>query len=207
MNSKLLSLAAVAALAIGFASSGAHAQSAKFAATWDTDDITAFATSSCDSDGNCDGPDMGMNGTIEMADIHISTHKSALIGVSAQVGIHLITIAKGKGGANTTNVESTALAQGDVIVVVTLVNQGSGSDCTVAPGPIVFKSEMRELKVSADSTADEVEVSVGIDTNSVSANHFNFLGVECDQGWYKMMADFDLSALADASGVDSTGEV
>ena len=90
---------------------------------------------------------------------------------------------------------------------MTLVNQGSGSDCTVAPGPIVFKSEMRELKVSADSTADEVEVSVGIDTNSVSANHFNFLGVECDQGWYKMMADFDLSALADASGVDSTGEV
>ena len=66
---------------------------------------------------------------------------------------------------------------------------------------------MRELKVKASATEGDIEVTVSIDTESVSANHFNFLGVECDQGTYKMMADFDLDALATASGVGSSSEV
>ena len=197
--------AGIGLVAFGFAGS-AFAQSAKFAATWDNDPITAEATSNCDSVGICGGKVTDDAFEFEMAEIHLATHKSALIGVSAQIGVHLITNAKGKGGSTVENVTSTAKAKGDVTVTVTLENQGSGEDCLVAPGPIVFKSEMRELSVSADSSAETIDVVVGIDTESISANHFNFLGVECDQGVYKMMARFDLSALADATGVDSLAD-
>ena len=174
----------------------AMAQSAKFAASWDNDDVTAFA--------NAPGTSPGWNAELEMATLHIAQHKSVLMGVSAQIGIHLITIAKGKSDGD---VEGTALADGSVEVTVTLVNQDGGSNCTVAPGPIVLKAEMRELKVKATATEGDIEVTVSIDTNSVSANHFNFLGVQCDQGTYKMMADFDLDALATASGAGSSSEV
>ena len=192
MKRLLISIVLVSAMF----SVSAMAQSAKFAASWDNDDVTAFA--------NAPGASPGFNAEVEMATIHIAQHKSVLIGVSAQIGIHLITIAKGKSDGD---VEGTAKAEGSVDVLVTLVNQDGGNNCTVAPGPIVFKSEMRELKVSATATEGEIEVTVGIDTDSVSANHFNFLGVECDQGTYKMMADFGLDAIASASGVDSSSEV
>ena len=112
-------------------------------------------------------------------------------------------VAKGKSGGG----DSSALAEGSVAVTVTLENEGAGPDCIVAPGPIVLKSEMRKLSVSATATEGKITVQVGLDTDSVSANHFNFLGVECEQGWYSMMAKFDLDALAEAAGLDSEAEV
>jgi len=206
-----------AAAGFGFAIAGASfvaapawAQSAKFAASWDTDPVSVAAHASCaaDPEGDClvvDGPNVGAE--VEMAQIHVATHKSVLIGVSSQIGIHLVTVAKGKGGESG-DFSSSALAQGDVKATVTLVNQdSSGEDCVVAPGPIILKAESRRLTVSATATEGDIEVEVGIGTNSVSANHFNFLGVECDQGWYDAMVHFDLSALALASGFDSSADV
>ena len=192
MKRLLISIVLVSAMF----SVSAMAQSAKFAASWDNEVVTAFA--------DAPGTSPGTTAEVEMATLHVAQHKSVLMGVSAQIGIHLITIAKGKSDGSVVGV---ALAEGSVAATVTLVNQDGGSDCTVAPGPIVFKSEMRELTVSASATEGDIEVSVGIDTESVSANHFNFLGVECEQGTYKMMADFDLDALATASGADSSSEV
>lgn len=206
MNKLLLSTAASALLILGFAG-GASAQSAKFAATWDTDPRSVEAHAACieDAEGDCfddDGPNVAAE--MEMAEIHIATHKSVLIGVSAQIGIHLITVAKGNSAVG----DSSALAAGDVEATVMLVNQDpNGEDCDVAPGPIVFKSEARELAVSATATEGEITVEVGIDTNSVSANHFNFLGVECEQGWYDAVVNFDLSALAEAAGFDASADV
>jgi hypothetical protein len=208
MNKFILATATVALLSVGIAG-GAFAQSAKFAATWDTDDVTVGATAACsDSDGGCldvDGPNMAAE--LNMATIHVSTHKSVLIGVSSQIGIHLVTVAKGKGGL-TGNYSSSALAQGDVVATVTLVNRDpSGPDCQVAPGPIVLKAESRQLTVGVNASDEDITVSVGIDTNSVSASHFNFLGVECEQGWYDAKVNFDLSALASASGFDASADV
>lgn len=194
--------AGIGLVAFGIAGT-AFAQSAKFAASWDTDPIVVFAESAC-VDSACDGPMVDHLAELEMATIHVATHKSVLIGVSAQTGIHLITVAKGKSAGG----ESSALAEGSVAVTVTLENTDGGPDCFVAPGnTITFKSEMRELKVDASATEGEIEVQVSIETDSVSANHFNFLGVECEQGTYAMMANFDLDALADAAGIDSSAEV
>ena len=198
---------------VGFLSTNAFAQSAKFAASWDTDYVTTEAHASCDSDPETATPDCpdvdgpNMVAEMDMASIHIGASKSILIGVSSQIGIHLVTVAKGKGGSTVEDVTSTAKASGNVDVTIELVDE-DGNECYVAPNnTITLKSEMRELSVGATSTADEVEVMVGIATNSVGAHHFEFLGVECGQGAYTMKATFDLTALAEAAGYEASADV
>ena len=116
--------------------------------------------------------------------------------------------AKGKGGAAVVEETSTARAEGAVDVTLTLVDPGGAVCQTIAPtDSITLKSEMRELTVGADTTADQVEVVVGILTDSVGAHHFEFLGVECEQGWYTLTATFDLTALASASGLKADADV
>jgi hypothetical protein len=210
MKSALAALLPVALFS--FFSTSAFAQSAKFAATWNTDDVTVAANASCDSDPETedipDCPDEESQNLIaqaEMATIHIGSHKSILVGVSSQIGIHLLTIAKGKGGSTVEDVTSTARAEGDVGLGLTLVASNGNMCQTIAPSDsITLKKEIRELQVGATSTADEVEVMVGIDTMSESAHHFEFLGVECPQGTYTLTATFDLTALARAAGYDAT---
>ncbi len=110
-------------LAFALFAGNAMAQSAKFAASYDTDDIVLFAAAG-------DGPKFSAEA--EIASLHVGSKKSILVGVSAQIGIHLLTVAKGKSvGA----VVGEAMAMGDVIATVTLANVSGGDDCDVAPGP------------------------------------------------------------------------
>ena len=67
---------------------------------------------------------------------------------------------------------------------------------------------MRELTVTGggDMTMLEDEefwIEVGITTDSKGAHHFEFLGVDCTQGYYTLTATFNLTALTEASGYDS----
>ena len=103
---------------------------------------------------------------------------------------------------------STAMAQGDVDVTLTLENS-RGETCGIAPdNQVTLKSEMRELSVAAGGAAaiqdDEFWIEVGITTDSKGAHHFEFLGVDCPGGDYELSAVFDLTAITTASGEDSS---
>ena len=195
-------------LASAMFSVGAMAQSAKFAASWDTDPVVASAFATCQDCGTT-VTDSDSVAEIEMATLHVGTHKSILVGVSSEIGIYLLT--EVKGGKNSGGgFESTALAEGSVDVSLSLVAD-DGAVCNIAPdSSVTLKSEMRKLTVSGDGTFadtdDEFWINVAIETDSIGAHHFEFLGVECDQGWYTLTAQFDLAALAEASGYDATAE-
>lgn len=68
------------------------AASAKFAASWDTDIVTVTATLSCDDpSAKCSKQAV----EFEMATLHVGSKKSILVGVSSEIGIYLLTEAKG----------------------------------------------------------------------------------------------------------------
>ena len=202
-------------LASAMISAGAMAQSAKFAASWDTDSVEAKAESHCLYDEAtevtvCDPKDTEMKSEIEMATLHVGSQKSILVGVSSEIGIYLLTAAKG-GKNSTGDFSSSAMASGNVDVTLSLVAD-NGETCDIAPNSTVtLKSEMRKLTVSGSGTfadtTDEFWIDVAIETDSQGAHHFEFLGVECAQGNYELVATFDLTAIAEASGVDSDAEV
>jgi len=209
-----LLLAAIAATT--FCAGPVMAQSAKFAAGWDTAPVSATSNDSCvydpllDSSICTDNPD-GTNVTMLLATLKIPQGKEVLVSVSAETLIHLITEAKG-GRKNvsdvTENFSSRALAQGDVEVTLSLVAT-NGSTCGIAPDSnVTLASEMRELTVSGGGdmtmlTDEDFWIEVGIETASKGAHHFEFLGVNCDQGDYSLTATFDLTAITKASGYDS----
>lgn len=105
---------------------------------------------------------------------------------------------------------SSAMGTGSVDVTLSL-DATNGATCNIEPNStITLKSEMRKLTVSGGGISvddDQFWINVGIETNSIGAHHFEFLGVECEQGDYLLTADFDLTAIAEASGVDSNAEV
>lgn len=148
---------------------------------------------------------------VEMATMKVPEGKEIFVGVSAETLIQLVTTAKGgrkNDGGTTTNFTSTAKAQGSVDVTLSLISD-AGDVCGIAPSnSVTLKAEMRELTVTGggDMTLLEDEefwIEVGITTDSKSANHFEFLGVDCTQGDYTLTATFDLLALTVASGYDS----
>ena len=188
----------------------AMAQSAKFAASWDTNPRTATSSDACVSDDCTDNPDDVII-DIEMAKMKVPEGKEIFVGVSSEILIHLVTTAKGgrkNDGGTTTNFSSTAKASGSVDVALSLVSD-AGDVCGIAPSNgVTLKSEMRELTVSGggDMTMLEDEefwIEVGITTDSKGAHHFEFLGVDCTQGNYTLTAAFNLTALTEASGYDS----
>ena len=196
-------------LATSLFSVGAMAQSAKFAASWDTDPVVETAYSEC-IDSVCDGRDENTKSEVEMATLHVGAQKSILVGVSSEIGIWML--AQAKGGKNADgDFWSSAMAEGSVDVTLFL-DASNGATCDIAPNnTITLKSEMRKLTVSgggsfADLT-DTFWIDVAIDTESIGAHHFEFLGVECAQGDYTLTATFDLTAIAEAAGVDSIADV
>jgi hypothetical protein len=215
MKGKLLSLAAVAALAIGFASSGAHALSAKFAASWSNevkivhayvDDGTASA---CLADGTGTGTDGDPCVLAEalLTTIDVAQQKDLLIGVSGQIGLHTFTQAKGKGGSSTQLGEAKAV--GSVVVTLELREAGTSNFVqTAAPGPVIFAARLQELKVAvADSDMEDLtEVIVSLLLQTTAAHHFNFIGVDLDQGVYDVVAIFNLSAWVAIVGEDAIAE-
>lgn len=218
MKSKLLSLAAVAALAIGFASSGAQAQSSKFNATWATgpDSVKADTFSGDVAASFCTGEDSGTGtsgdpciaSVAQLATIDIAQQKDALIGVSGQIGLVTFTQAKGK---NTDPTLGSATASAGVEVKVVLVETGDDASVpanwvqVAAPGTIVFSSRLQELKVDLGATAEDfyTEVIVSLLLDTTAAHHFNFIGVDLDQGVYDVVAIFDLSAFVAVAGEDA----
>ena len=199
----------LAAAALSIVSTTALAQSAKFAASWDTDARSVAAESAC-VDSICDPRESNTVAETEMATLHVGSQKSILVGVSSEIGIYMLTEAKG-GKSTTGDFSSSAMGEGSVDVALSL-EATNGATCDIAPNnTITLKSEMRKLTVSGGGTfadqTDEFWIKVGIETNSIGAHHFEFLGVECDQGDYLLTARFDLTAIAEALGVDSNAEV
>ncbi len=210
MNKFIISAACAAIIAT--MSGGASAQSAKFAASWDTDEVATLAATSACVDSACSGQDETTEAEVEMAQIHIGASKSVLISVSSEVGIYMMTTAKGGKNNSDGDFSSSAMGEGNVDVTLSLIDQASGDECSIAPNStITLKNEMRKLTVSGGGTFadtdDEFWIEVGIETNSAGAHHFEFIGVECGQGTYDLTATFDLTAIAEALGVSSSAEV
>ncbi len=197
-----------AAAAISLLATGAQAQSAKFAATYDTNVV--LAEISVDGTGGPDS-DFAINAEIDLAKMHVPQSKEVLIGVSGVVNLVTFTQAKGKNGGG----KSTAIAEGIVELDVRYAPEGTPNICvngtSAAPGPVTFASRRQELSVTVDLsiigtdvgdlTIDgDVTVALGLDTTA--AHHFNFVAIDLDSDWYDIVACYDLTALAEVSGGD-----
>lgn len=211
MKKTLLSgLAAVVGL--GLTSGVAMANSAKFAATYDTDVVFVEAI----WDGTVDVPTIsGPVAEMELATIHVAQWKELLLGVSGQVNLTTFTKAKGSNAAG----ESTAMAEGTVRTGVVVVPEGGGlgacaaawsnPELFAAPGPVTFASRMQKLSVEVNLTSDyliEGYVAVGLELDTTAAHHFNFVASDLSQGTYDVIACYDLSALAEANNIDNEAE-
>ncbi len=207
-----------AAAAIALFATGAQAQSAKFVASW-SDDVKivhAYVDSifeeetpvSCLGDGAGVGDETTPCVLAEelMATLDVAQQKDLLIGVSAQIGLVTFTQAKGKGGSTT--LDGGALASANVTVTLELRDEDDNWVQTAAPGPVIFAARLQELKVSvSDSDTDNLtEVVVSLLLDTTAAHHFNFIGVDLDQGVYNVVAVFNLSAFVAIVGEDAIAE-
>lgn len=201
MKGRLLGVAAAAAMILGFAASGAQAASAKFAASYDEDPVWTFAFDTTTTSGN----EFNTIAEMDMATIHIGSSKSVLISISGQVGIALLTAAKGKSDKDGSTGTSVAVAAAGVGLGLTLIDvDDPTNECTVVPGPVIFDAQLQALAVSAKADDEtSIEIGVALLTAEASAHHFEFIGLQCGQGTYKATATFDLAALALAFGQES----
>jgi hypothetical protein len=156
--------------------SGAHAQSSKFAATYDTDPVMIEVSvdgTSCapiDPDGVPDSGDeytyctdtAGPVAEAELAKLHVAQWKEILGDMSAQINLDTFTQAKGRNGEGT----STAIAEGTVRGGMVVVPEGTfqAGSCAAwfaaydadeanpfaAPGPVTFASRHQQLSVTVD---------------------------------------------------------
>jgi hypothetical protein len=130
------------------------------------------------------------------------------------------TQAKGKnnGGA------ATSIAEGTVGLEVMVAPEGTNDPCTngisAHPGAIVFASRRQELSVDvsldvvgsipevcdatciADNLDIEGDVTVALGLDTTAAHHFNFVADDLEENWYEVVACYDLTALAEVSGLD-----
>ncbi len=213
---KKLRLVIAAATMMVFAGS-AMAQSAKFAATYDTDVVMV----NIGVDGT-NGPtdDSAVTAEMDLAKMHVPQSKEVLIGVSGVVNLVTFTQAKGKNQGGT----ATAIAEGIVELDVRYAPEGTADICSngtsAAPGPITFASRRQELSVTVDLEVvgtipgvceeqciednllieGDVTVALGLDTTA--AHHFNFVAIDLDSDWYDIVACYDLTALAEVAGDD-----
>lgn len=212
-NIRLLTIAIAAALAAPVA-----AQSAKFAATYDTDPVMIEPAIDGSSGAAVDGPNM--TAEFDLASLHVAQWKEVLIGVSGQVQLMTFTQAKGKNNAGA----ATAIADGGVGLKVAVVPEGAfdpcGSGPFAAPGPITFASRAQELSVDValdvvgsipdvcdaqcieDNLDIEGDVTVALGLDTTAAHHFNFVAADLTSGWYDVVACYDLTALAEVAGLD-----
>lgn len=197
MKTKLLSLAAVAALAIGFATSGAHAQSSKFAAAYDTDGVVlAHAYACVDGDGGCadDNFDWDVGFAAHLANIKAPQGKELLIGLSAVPILLTYTEAKGKNGGEIG--ESVALAGVGMAVRYAHhddlpPNFNAGDVCfdpdseTAKPGIVPLSVRLQYLSVKSALTITDLtiegDITVGLGLATAASHHFNFLAPDLDQ--------------------------
>lgn len=212
-----------AVVGLGLTCGVAMADSAKFAATYDTDVVFVEAI----WDGQVNVPTIaGPLAEMELATIHVAQWKELLLGVSGQVNLTTFTKVKGNNEAG----ESTAMAEGTVRTGVVVVPEGQGAGaCADAwnnwaliqagepdvenlfapPGPVTFASRMQKLSVDVNLTSEYLidgYVAVGLELDTTAAHHFNFVADDLDQGTYDVIACYDLSALAEANNVNNGAE-
>lgn len=205
-----------AAAAIALLATGASAQSSKFVASWSNDvefvkveQIWPAGTQTCTGEDSGTGTvaDPCFLATALMATLDVAQQKDLLIGVSAQIGLVTFTQAKGKGGSTPTIGEALASANLDVTLELREAN-GFGTGALVqiaAPGKVTFASRLQQLKVAVidDPTTNLTTVTVSLLLDTTAAHHFNFIGVDLEQGNYDVVAVFDLSAFVAIVGEDA----
>lgn len=198
----------------------ASAQSAKFAAVW-TDGGTVVESEACASTDAefCDEMDaFDADLGVTFTQIRVPQSKELLVGVSAQVGLFTSTTVKGKKGSRST---AQAAAGGGVLPLACNVDTG---DCTVGePGFIVLDARWQELSAVLGGIIEECTTDVTVDTDdgtgsgtfdlddctvaqeeislalaTLSANHFNFVFPDLDQGDYAIIGVFITAAQAAA---------
>ena len=211
-KSAYIVIVAVVAL-VAFVSGNAQAQSAKFAANWSNEVVrvgvnTDITGSTCYGEDEED-PSMIVGGVgtelnpcnyakVLLATIDMAQQKDLLIGMSAQVG--LVTLTEAKKVTDSSSL-GEALASAKMTVTLRLRDKDTGLVVqTAAPGPVIFAARLQEIKVGADFE-DMVYVSLLLKTTA--AHHFNFLGIDLDQGVYDVEAVFNLNAFASVVGAES----
>ena len=207
----------VAATAVLLAGN-AYGQSAKFAATYDRDPVMISATIDGSGGAATDGPHMVAE--VDLAKIHVAQWNEVLVGVSGQVQLTTFTQAKGKNNGG----KATAIAEGTVGLEVRIAPEGTNDPCangiSAHPGPIVFASRRQELSIDvsldvvgslpdicdaqciADNLAIDGDVTVALGLDTTAAHHFNFVADDLTEDWYQVVACYDLTALAEVSGLD-----
>jgi hypothetical protein len=201
-------------------SMSAMAQSAKFAAVW-TDggtvvESTACASTVADFCGALSSFDTDLG--ITLTQIHVPQAKELLVGVSAQVGLFTATRVKGKKGSN-----SVAIAAAGGGVLPLACNHATG-DCVVGePGFVVLDARAQALEATLAGIIEDCTVDVQVDPDTgtgsgtfdlddctvaqeeiglaiatLSANHFNFVFPDLDQGNYSVIGMFFTAAQAAA---------
>jgi hypothetical protein len=208
---------AVAATAVLLAGT-AYGQDAKFAATYDRDPVMVSAAIDGSGGAASDGPRMVAE--VDLAKIHVAQWKEVLVGVSGQVQLMTFTQAKGKNNGGV----ATSIAEGTVGLEVRVAPEGTNDPCvngiSAHPGAIVFASRRQELSVDvsldvvgsipdvcdeaciADNLDIEGDVTVALGLDTTAAHHFNFVADDLDENWYEVVACYDLTALAEVSGLN-----
>lgn len=184
------------------------APSAKFAAVYG--DGGPYVVSQITVEGTADASDFNENDGFTFARIKVPQDKELLVGVSAEVGLTTDTSIKGKNGGAA---KAIAGAKGAVVIVAHRVDDcapGDGKSCGVvaAPGDVTLNSRVQTLDatlggviesctdgdldgtidVSTDCVVTDEEIGLMLET--VSANHFNFVLPNLDQGEYNITAYF-----------------
>lgn len=188
---KKLGLILAAAAMVAFAGS-AMAQSAKFSATWSDDEVLVSHT---DGTGAADTAR-----ELDIATIHVASQKDLLIGVSAEIAIVTFTEVKGKGGDG----KVSSKAEGSVDVTLALHNvldnpahDHLANDDLAVPGAVTLAARLQELSLTNLNIED---ITIGLKLATKAAHHFNFLGIDLEQGTYDVIAVFDLSAFTVVCG-------
>ncbi len=212
---RLIKILTASLLAIGLMASSAFAQSAKFAASWSTDVKTVDARVATDVASACFGDGSGSGTSVDpcilaealLTTLDVAQYKDLLIGVSAQIGLVTFTQAKGK---NSDPTIGSALASASVAVTLELRDPDTDEVIQVAaPGPVIFAARLQEITVDVkggDPTDPPTEVIISLLLDTTAAHHFNFLGVDLDQGFYDVVAVFDLSAFVAIVGEDAIAQ-
>jgi len=208
-------------LASAMFSTGAMAQSAKFAAVW-SDSAELIRSEACTETGLDDSycSDLGLGNTGEvvattMATIKVPQSKELLVGVSAQVELFTETIAKGKKG---TTSRALAMAEGGVELFAC-----NGVCYRGEPGRIVLSKRTQELEATLAGVIESCTVDVQVDPDTgtgsgsfdlgdcdvedesirlalttMAAHHFNFVFPNLPQGDYDVIARFSVDSAAEA---------
>ena len=199
-----------------FINSAVAAPSAKFAAVYGNSG--PYLVSMVTVEGTADASAFQQKDGYTFARIKVPQGKELLIGVSAEVGLLTDTSIKGKNGGAA---KAIADASGAVVVVAHRVGDcapGDGISCgaTALPGAITLNSRVQTLSATLGGVIESctdgsnggaldgtIDVSVecivsdeeiGLILETVSANHFNFVAPNLDQGEYDITAYFTTRA-------------